>query len=511
MINFFGSKPGYRVLAGLAAAIVLGLSLVNLTLFPRTWFDEGSHLHVPKTLVTYGVYADYSSEGFRYFGPSIGIGPTVMLPIAITFKLFGVGLLQARLIIVAYLLVAAAGFFALARAFGGNRMAWLATAILIGSQGLSLLELGRQVLGEVPGLAFLVLGWLAWVRAETSARPRELLLTGAGFGLASITKNQFALLIVPAIFVAGLANLIYFRRLPHRYFVIPLIVTLAFYGAWQMIVLAFLGPGSFSQNWELLKQFSAGAAFVFSTDLIQRAIGLLIGPDVFAGWIAPVLVYGVALAVRRTAEGQRWANVMILVLGGLAWYTFASISWLRYAFLPLVLATLVAAKLLDDLIGNADLHPRRAWSALRGGDVRTPLALSAVAAFALMSLLPLALTARNILRPPAPDVQNLAAYLNANIPKDVLIETWEPELGFLTDHNYHFPPHALLDTAVRNVWQGGPAPSTLYDPGSASAPYIIVGPFAKYTGLYNDYLSSGAEHTQSFGDYDIYRRVPATP
>ncbi|NTU56578.1 MAG: hypothetical protein HGA79_10050, partial [Anaerolineales bacterium] len=34
----------------------------NLTRFPAPWFDEGSHLHVPKTLVQYGVYADISSE-----------------------------------------------------------------------------------------------------------------------------------------------------------------------------------------------------------------------------------------------------------------------------------------------------------------------------------------------------------------------------------------------------------------------------------------------------------------
>ncbi|MEZ4638895.1 MAG: hypothetical protein R2856_28705 [Caldilineaceae bacterium] len=47
-----------------------------------------------------GVYADYSSEGLRHFGPTIGVGPTVMLPIAAAFELFGIGLMQARLVIV---------------------------------------------------------------------------------------------------------------------------------------------------------------------------------------------------------------------------------------------------------------------------------------------------------------------------------------------------------------------------------------------------------------------------
>jgi hypothetical protein len=62
------------------------LSFYNLETYPRTWFDEGSHLHVPKTLVQYGVYADISAEGFRYFGPTTGVGPTVMLPVALAFK-----------------------------------------------------------------------------------------------------------------------------------------------------------------------------------------------------------------------------------------------------------------------------------------------------------------------------------------------------------------------------------------------------------------------------------------
>src|SRR5215510_15001326 len=67
--------------------IALFLTLVNLPYSPRTWFDEGSHLHVPKTLIQHGVYADISSEGYRYYGPTVGIGPTIMLPIALVFKL----------------------------------------------------------------------------------------------------------------------------------------------------------------------------------------------------------------------------------------------------------------------------------------------------------------------------------------------------------------------------------------------------------------------------------------
>lgn len=104
------------------AGILLVYFLVfhNLTRFPAPWFDSGSHLHVPKTLVKYGVYADISSEGFRYYGPTIGVGPTVMLPIAAAFKLFGIGLLQARLVMALYLLAAIYAFYRLVEHLGGK-------------------------------------------------------------------------------------------------------------------------------------------------------------------------------------------------------------------------------------------------------------------------------------------------------------------------------------------------------------------------------------------------------
>jgi hypothetical protein len=369
-------------------------------------------------------------------------------------------------------------------------------------------------LGEVPALAFLALGWTAWIKAEEDIRPRSLIRVGILFGLAAVTKSQVALILVPTLFVAWLVNLIYYRRLPSRYLLVPLAVTSAFFVAWQVIVLAFLGPGTLSENLNLLRQFSSGAAFVFSPDLIERGVKLLLGPDVFAGLIIPVLLYGLVIALRRTQEGQRWGNLMIFVMGGLTWYVFASISWLRYAFAPLALAALVAGRLIEDLIAQVNLHPRAWWANLQRGDFRAAIAPVALAVFALMSLVPLALTARQIVSPPAPAAQQFSAYLDANVPRDALIETWEPELGFLTNHNYHFPPQVVLDTAVRHVWQGGPSPSEQYDLNAFSPDYVIVGEFAKYAGLYPpDQLAHDYHLVESFGAYDLYARsgTPALP
>src|SRR5215203_5803510 len=86
----------------LVGLLLLGAFLLvyKLDQYPRPWYDEGSHLHVAKNFALNGVYADYSSEGNRPFGPAVGVGPTVLLPIALLFKLGGVSIPLARVVIV---------------------------------------------------------------------------------------------------------------------------------------------------------------------------------------------------------------------------------------------------------------------------------------------------------------------------------------------------------------------------------------------------------------------------
>ncbi|NWG18486.1 MAG: hypothetical protein HXY41_17830, partial [Chloroflexi bacterium] len=86
----------------IVAAVAAFLLLYRLDVYPEPWYDEGSHLHVAKNYALNGIYADYSSEGIRYYGPAVGVGPTVMLPVAALFNLFEVSIPLARLAIVVY-------------------------------------------------------------------------------------------------------------------------------------------------------------------------------------------------------------------------------------------------------------------------------------------------------------------------------------------------------------------------------------------------------------------------
>ncbi len=516
-ISLAGVQLNRRTLerAWLAALIALALflALINLPYAPRTWFDEGSHLHVPKTLVQHGVYADISSEGYRYYGPTIGIGPTIMLPIALVFKLFGVGLLQGRLVIVAYLLIALVAFHALARRLHGSLVGLLALTLLLASRTFSyegMIEYGRQVVGEVPGVAFLLLGTLAWLAAlrsddrrptsssnrwsVVSSRWSMAVLAGLGFGLALVTKNQFVLIIPPALLLAGLLDWRYYRAGSWWLRLVPLVIACGCFGLWTLAQFQFLGPGSFVENMRQTRQAAGGAIFVFNLRATLRAGYYLLRPDLYGGLLIASLLYAAWRARRRDAQGLAEALIVLIVGLWLVWYVGASLGWPRYAFPAVAFGALLVARMLADLLG---------W--LWRGGVTQRAAAVAVATYATVAVAaPLALSARGILRPDD-SPQRMAAYLDANVSRDAIVETWEPELGVLTDHRYHYPPIALLDTAVRHQWLGGPA--LVYD-GLRDAPaYVVVGAFGGYTGVYApDLLARDYVEQQRIGSYILFRR-----
>ena len=495
--------------AAVAVTVVIFLAVYNLTEYPLTWFDEGSHLHVPKTFVRLGVYADYSSDGFRYYGPTIGVGPTVLLPIALIFKFFGVGLFQARLVMAVYLLGCIYMFFRLAGEMGGARLAWAATALVVASRGVGMLEYGRQVLGEVPGFFFIGAGLAVWFATWEKTGWRRLVLVGLLLGLAMVTKYQYLLVLAPAIGLAWIANLVYYRTAPHRVFIIPGLVAGVCFALWQVYLILYLGPATASENFAELRQAASGAAMVFSPSLMQRAMGELTSFKVYMGMLLPAVIYGVALALSRRRDRQRWGVLAILAVVNLVWYVVASVSWLRYAFLGMAIASLFLARLFYDLTDGFQMERKAVWEALRRGQPAAQkhvLRWTLLAWLMVMIVLPLGKTTLEIVQPEFNAPTAMAAYLDENVPREALIETWEPEMEFLTDHNYHFPPSELLAKAVSNIWSSAPPPSQFYDFVQTQQPkYVLVGEFARWVKLYpDDWLADHYRLVTRIGAYDLY-------
>ena len=102
----------------------------------------------------------------------------------------------------------------------------------------------------------------------------------------------------------------------------------------------------------------------------------------------------------------------------------------------------------------------------------------------------------------------MADYLLREVPTSAVIETWEPELGFLTSHNYHYPPTGTLNIAVKHIWSGGPSPGQQYHPLEIEQPpYVLVGAFARWANVYpEDVLERDYRHITSIGGYDLYAR-----
>lgn len=486
----------------LLSLVVAALMFVNLAYAPRIWYDEGSHLHVPKTLVQDGVYADKSAEGYRFYGPTIGIGPTIMLPIAASFKLFGIGVAQGRIVIVLYGMLAFVLFFQLAKRSYGSFIALLALSLLASSRTLSqegFIEYSRQVLGEVPGFMFLCAGLLTWNTLLNRPKLHEVgiglpFLTGLFFGLAMVTKNQFTLILVPAFGLIVLADLLYFRAATWKIRLLPPIVAIACFGLLTILQYQFLGAGTFWETVQETRRAASGAIFVFNLGSSLKSLVYLIRPDLYGGLLIPGLVYAFWKLRQRDIRGLRDALVVIIIAVWLVWFVSASLGWPRYAFPAVALGALTTARLLADLV-----------SFVRG---RGNIYRFAIMGFIVLIIsIPLLKTAIFVSQADY-SAQRFAQVIDEQVPMNASIATWEQEMAILTAHNYRYPAQSLLNDAVKHQWFGGPAAH--YNWMENPTEYVVIGPFAKYTLIADDPDFNENYHLlNSTGPYDLYQRVHA--
>ena len=140
---------------------------VRLDRVPPVWWDEGWTLSVARNWVDLGHYGRLLSgepipRGLEFAFPVTGT-------VALSFWLFGVGVFQARLVAVLFTLSGLALLYELARRFYNRSIgiATLAAAVCLASKvEINPLYAGRQVVGEMPALLFLLAGYLCFMSAE---------------------------------------------------------------------------------------------------------------------------------------------------------------------------------------------------------------------------------------------------------------------------------------------------------------------------------------------------------
>lgn len=195
----FLAEEKYFFFLLLVAAV---LSLYRLTEAPPAWYDEGMVVQLAINVARFGEFATQTAPGEFVSGALTSTGFPVVAPVAVLFSLFGIDLWLARLVMVLYLLGFVVAAHILVRKMFGKYHALFSSALLV--TFASLYGNGKNVLGEVPGLFFLVsfLFFAYKIEAEQPTK-RNFILAGLFAGLCLATKPTF-LVLIPAIVIGAL-------------------------------------------------------------------------------------------------------------------------------------------------------------------------------------------------------------------------------------------------------------------------------------------------------------------
>jgi 4-amino-4-deoxy-L-arabinose transferase-like glycosyltransferase len=494
------ARRGELALA-LVGVVVLVLGLWNLDGYPQTWFDEGSYLQVSRNFAEDGFYGSASGDGTRDYAPVVAVGPTLLMPVAGAMWLAGPDLAVARVVPVLYLVVATLLIVTITKSLFGARAAAIGLGLLVALPSLDWLATGRQVLGEVPGLTFLLLGGVVALRSTTT---RGVVLAGVLLGGAMITKGQYLLILPATIVLVAVLDRFGSRQRPLTWYATAAIVAGATYVVWAASLLLLMGSDHIIENARLLRESSGGALVVFNLERVVAALKLLVGPSSFL-LVLPATLAGL-VAVRRSSGDRRLAIVMLWTFQTLwfGWFTFASIAWPRYAFPALAINTIFMGLFLTQMI---DWLPRAIAS-------KRQLSKTALgSASAILTLLVAVIVVAGGLRQAVPvvttderDPQLFAQFVANEIPSDATVDGWEPEIAFLANLPLHYPPPGTLDDVVRHRWLGQPSTANLG--ADLTGDYLIVGPFGRWVGVYEPATTSANYRLVGrVGGYALYLRT----
>jgi len=454
------------------ALLVWGLiaagSFYNLSNYPAVWWDEAIFSETAANLVQHGRYAFtvQSPDQLNDFDFRISAGPMVILPVALAYKLLGVGITAGRLVAGVYLVLAFLALFLGARRLWGAGTAWLAVALAL--LGTDVFYWGRSVLGDIPALGLFL--WALWFLAR-GLEPLALLplfLGGVFLGLAFDAKEFYGLAFLPPLAMIARQAWGEKRRLLLAWgaygagLALPLLAYLLLkalvLGDFPAAVLHFFQQKRLLCH-EFFTPFTIGRIYPESVLFLARH-------PLF--WLA---LLGAGWSWRRGARspGQRLWTWNFL-LWSLVYLT--AVYWHRFALPALFLASPLAAQFLRHGVARlaAGVPNRGRWLA------PAVLGLFLLAGYPLWGLdyLGQIFTCRG--QAPA----RLADYLRAQVPNWCLIETPEYELAFLDDdHRIHLmPSYYFVEATPERVVLLNPRVQP-YDFDRVGADLLILGNFGK--------------------------------
>ncbi len=189
-----------------AALVIVALffGLRELGTFPAPWADDSLFMIVAREMAAGRGYALPILEKHWLYPYTLGVGPTLILPVAFAARLLGFSITVARLPMAGFLLGVFVTFYFFTLRMAGRNIARWAAALLITLSAF--VNTGKPVLGEIPAMLFLFLGLLLLQKKPTT--PRSV-MAGFFLGLAVLANLSLG----PLYLATGIAWLAFlFRR-----------------------------------------------------------------------------------------------------------------------------------------------------------------------------------------------------------------------------------------------------------------------------------------------------------
>jgi hypothetical protein len=496
----------------LVLAVVL--ATIRLDRVPPVWWDEGWNFTIARNWVETGYYGRFLA------GKPIASTPTngfaVVAAVALGFKLFGIGIWQARALFTILSLGALMAIYHLATQLYG-RAVGIGTIIVLLLMStfpdLHPIIVGHQALGESPAMFFLLIGYTSFLASE---KKLSWLMPAVFFwALAIITKLQ----VLPFWIASLLAPLM--LSLYKKSYRMAGVISLGLIGGLltshvlSSVLAALINVETLPAP--KLKDLYQVTAVV--TALPARLFSLIVTVE-FGIPTFLALFYSVWNLLRKPTlnSSVTYLDVvrlalLVLASSWFAWYITLSVGWVRYLFPGIFVGSIFLAAMLYELADKFDCI-FRFHEEVRGisghgysNSKRVGMLLAVLIGLTTVPRTVIMLH-KTYLKDADASVYEAARFINTETPENALVETYDSELFFLLKRQYHYPPDQLHVDLVRRTFLYDDGVSIDYDPLLANPDLLVVGPHSKQWHLYDPVLSSGAfQLRRAYKRYDLYERV----
>lgn len=490
-----------RNLKLILVSLFTALSLLSLFSFPAT-FDEAAFLQVPKNLIRYNQYATATLEGFDTFNPAVSTGPAVLLPIALVFKLFGIGLLQARFVMLAFFIGTIAALYSLAKYLFDGKVALLCLFLLICNTNNDFVyTLGTTVHGEVPAIFFFTVGCLYWFRSfhTQEGSKRYLLLSGLFWAMAILSKHLFLFLIIALVLIYCL-SILFEGKMRFRQIAFPLVVIGCFLFLWILWQISVLG---FRETIIKIGGLSRFQAKITGSSL-EVPFRNLTNIEQWIGWglIIPSILYAVYLMVRQGAQSVAIGFILLFMHLWILWWLLGNTTgWFRHVFPGMVFMNIFISKFLIDIYRMVRTEKKIKTDAEVAAAPSAPLLYSMISVMIVTLVLGRTLIPTGLYSFKLGDYagkrqrqEEFARYIREEIEQEAIVSGY----GWYME----WPISFLADRMFRNR-------KSLPPEHRDSVPeYLIITPNMKSKGLAKDLKEFVNEHTTPYhriDGYEIYK------